>query len=102
MISARHVLGLGVLLVAVGLGSIVYFDHAYDTWVRMDVAPLPDSVYAGDMTEGVFYQDEASVERARIGRRTGFTLFGAGAVVAASALIALRRSQRATDSRPAP
>lgn len=97
MISARHVLGLGVLLVAAGLGSIVYFDHAYDTWVRTDVAPPPDSVYAGDMTEGVFYQDEARVERARIGRRTGFTLFGAGAVVAASAIVALRRSKPASN-----
>lgn len=102
MISARHVLGLGVLLVAVGLGSIVYFDHAFDTWVRTDVAPPPDSVYAGDMTEGVLYQDEARVARARAGRRTGFALFGAGVVVAASAIVALRRSQRASDSRLAP
>jgi len=102
MISARHALGFGVLLVATGSGSIVYFDHAYDTWVRTDVAPPPDSVHAGDMTEGVLYQDEARVERARIGRRTGFALFGAGAVVAASALIALRRSKSASDPLRAP
>lgn len=97
MSSARYVLGLGVLLVAAGFASIVYFDHAYDTWVRTDVAPPPDSVYAGDMTEGVFYQDEARLERARAGRRTGFALFGAGVVVAASAIVAIRRSKPASD-----
>lgn len=97
MISARHVLGLGVLLVALGFGSIVYFDHGYDTWVRTDVSPPPGSAYAGDMTERVFYQDDARVEHARDGRRTGFALFGAGVVVAVSAIVSLRRSRPASD-----
>lgn len=102
MRSARPVLGLGILLVAVGFGSIVFFEHGYDTWIRTNISPPLDSVYAGDMPEGVFYQDEAGVERARIGRRTGFTLLGAGVLVAASALIALRRSKSASDPLRAP
>jgi hypothetical protein len=102
MISARHVLVLGVLLIAAGFASIVYFGRGYDTWVRTDVAPPPDSAYAGDTTEGVFHQDEARVARARAGRRTGFTILGLGLVVAASALVALRRSQRVPASRRDP
>lgn len=98
MSSARPVLGLGILLVAVGFASIVYFDQVFDTWVRTDVSPPPDSAYAGDMTEAVFFQDEARVQRARTGRRTGFALLGVGGVVAASALVALRRSKRPPGS----
>jgi hypothetical protein len=102
MISARYVLVLGALLVALGFGSVVYFEHGYDTRVRTDVSPAPDSADAGEMTEGVFYRDEARVERARAGRRTGLALFGTGVVVAASAIVALRRSRRASESRRAP
>lgn len=102
MSSARPVLGLGILLVAIGFASVVYFDQVFDTWVRTDVAPPPGSAYAGDMTEAVFYQDEARVQRARSGRRTGFALLGVGVVVASWALVALRRATRDSESRNAP
>jgi hypothetical protein len=102
MSSARPVLGLGILLVAIGFASVVYYDQVFDTWVRTDVAPPPGSAYAGDMTEAVFYQDEARVHRARSGRRTGFALLGVGVVVGASALVALRRAKSASDPFRAP
>lgn len=102
MRSAQRVLGIGGLLVAVGFGSILYFDYGYDTRVRTDVSPPPGSAYAGDMTEAVFYQDEARMARARAGRRTGLALLAAGLVVAARALVALRRSKHQSDPLRAP
>jgi hypothetical protein len=98
MITARRVLGLGALLGLLGFGTVVYFDLGYDTWVRTDVAPPSGSTHAGDMTESVLYQDEIRMERARVGRRTGFLLFGLGLVVTSSALVALRRSKRVSGA----
>ena len=101
MTVARRVLAIGLLLVGLGFVSVVYFDHGYDTWVRTEVSPPPGSVYAGDMTEAVFHQDEQRRARARLGRRTGLALFALGLIVAASALVALRRSQSDSTPRPA-
>lgn len=102
MTAARSALAIGLLLAGLGFASVVYFDHGYDTWVRTEASPPPGSVYAGDMTEAVFYQDEQRTARARLGRRTGLALFALGLIVAASALVARRRARSDSTLRPAP
>jgi len=79
--SLRFVFAIGLVLVVAGLTLTLYFDHCFDTWIKVD-ASAPAWIDAPhDPRETAFYQSDDLVARAEAGRAAGLRLFVPGVLL---------------------